>query len=198
MLSFARTGGAIFFSHADIRLSPGGRFFDSSTKPFDMSTIDPLLKEMEQEARTTRKMLERIPTAYFDWQPHKKSMTVRQLATHIAELPGWVTMAITKDGLDFVANLYEPENIGNTAELLECFERNLADGRLHLQQTNEKTLSETWTLRNGEQVLSVSTKAEIIRMAYCQIVHHRAQMGVFLRLLDIPIPGSYGPSADEN
>jgi uncharacterized damage-inducible protein DinB len=162
-----------------------------------LSTIDPLLKELEQEARTTRKMLERVPTAYFSWQPHKKSMTVQQLATHIAELPGWITIAVTTDGLDFAENPYQPEPVGNTEELMDYFERSLADGRRHLQQVKEETLAETWTLRNGEQVLHVATKGEIIRMAYCQTVHHRAQLGVFLRLLDIPIPGSYGPSADE-
>jgi len=84
-----------------------------------MTTINPLLKELDQEALTTRKMLERVPTAYFSWQPHKKSMTVQQLATHIAELPGWVTMAVTTDGLDFAANPYKQEEVHNTNELLD-------------------------------------------------------------------------------
>jgi uncharacterized damage-inducible protein DinB len=163
-----------------------------------MSTIEPLLKELEQEARTTRKMLERVPTAYFDWQPHQKSMSVQRLASHIAELPGWVTMAVATDGLDFAASPYQPATINNTAELLDYFDRSLADGREHLIAATEETLAEPWTLRNGEEVLQVATKGEIVRMAYCQIVHHRAQLGVFLRLLDIPIPGSYGPSADED
>jgi uncharacterized damage-inducible protein DinB len=162
-----------------------------------MSTIDPLLKELEQEAQTTRKMLERVPTEYFNWQPHRKSMTIQRLATHIAELPGWVTMAITTDGLDFASNPYQQEAVGNTAELLDYFERSLADGRSHLQAVKEETLAETWTLRNGEEIYQVATKGEIIRIAYSQMIHHRAQLGVFLRLLDIPIPGSYGPSADE-
>ncbi len=162
------------------------------------STIRPLLKELDQEAQITRKMLERVPTAYFSWQPHKKSMTIEQLSAHIAELPGWVTMAVTTDELDFAANPYKREEIHNTAELLEYFDRSLEDGRKHLANTTEEVLSEPWTLRNGDDILDVSTKAEIIRMTYCQIVHHRAQLGVFLRLLDIPIPGSYGPSADEH
>ncbi|HXB96395.1 MAG TPA: DinB family protein [Puia sp.] len=163
-----------------------------------MTTITPLLKELEQEALTTRKMLERVPTAYFNWQPHRKSMTVQQLATHIAELPTWITMAVTSDGLDFAANPYQPEEVHNTAELMDYFEKSLADGRSHLADSAEETLEQRWTLRNGDQVYHVATKGEIIRMAYCQIVHHRAQLGVFLRLLDIPIPGSYGPSADEH
>ena len=105
---------------------------------------------------------------------------------------------VTTDGLDFANNPYQQETVGNTAELLEYFDRSLADGREHLIATNEETLAEPWTLRNGSEVLQVASKGEIIRMAYCQIVHHRAQLGVFLRLLDIPIPGSYGPSADED
>jgi uncharacterized damage-inducible protein DinB len=142
-------------------------------------------------------MLERVPTAYFAWQPHKKSMTIQRLATHIAELPGWVTMAVTTDGLDFSDNPYKQEEISNNGELMEYFERSLADGRNHLAEATEETLAEPWTLRNGDEVFQVATKGEIVRLAYCQIVHHRAQLGVFLRLLDVPIPGSYGPSADE-
>lgn len=161
------------------------------------TTIQTLLKELDQEAITTRKMLERVPTDRFDWQPHTKSMTVRQLATHVAELPSWVTMAVTTDELDFASNPYSPVAVSNTGELLDYFETSLADGREHLQKASQEKLLEGWTLRQGDQVLFESTRGEVIRMAYNQIVHHRAQLGVFLRLLDIPIPGSYGPSADE-
>jgi uncharacterized damage-inducible protein DinB len=162
-----------------------------------MAQIQSLLKEMEQEAQTTRKMLERIPNDKYDWKPHEKSMTIRRLATHIAELPSWVSMAVTTDELDFANNPYQPVMINNTGELLDYFERSLEDGKTHLKQTNEHILNENWTLRNGDQIYSTSTKGEVIRMAYSQIVHHRAQLGVYLRLLDVPIPGSYGPSADE-
>jgi uncharacterized damage-inducible protein DinB len=107
-------------------------------------------------------------------------------------------MAVTTDGLDFANNPYQQEVVGNTAELLAYFERSLADGREHLEKATEEKLEESWTLSNHGQVFQVAAKGEIIRMTYCQIVHHRAQLGVFLRLLDIPIPGSYGPSADEH
>jgi uncharacterized damage-inducible protein DinB len=163
-----------------------------------MNIIPMLLKEMEQEAQTTRKMLERVPNDKYNWQPHEKSMTIRRLATHIAELPTWVTMTLTTDELDFANNPYNPVTINNTEELLDLFERSLADGRTHLAESSEDDLLPNWTLRNGDQVYSVSSKAEVIRMTYCQVVHHRAQLGVYLRLLNIPIPGSYGPSADEN
>jgi uncharacterized damage-inducible protein DinB len=162
-----------------------------------MEIIPMLLKEMDQEAETTRKMLSRVPADKFDWQPHEKSMKMMNLATHIAELPDWVSMAIKTDELDFAKNEYKPTIVSSTAELVDVFEKSLAGGRADLAATNEKILAEPWTLRMGEQVLMTSTKEETIRHTYCQMVHHRAQLGVYLRLLDIPIPGSYGPSADE-
>jgi len=162
-----------------------------------MEIIPMLLKEMEQEAQTTRKMLERVPNDKYDWKPHQKSMTIKQLATHIAELPSWVTMALTTSELDFASNPYQPVDIKSTEELLAYFERSLADGKAHLEKATEDQLKENWTLREGETIYSTSSKGEVIRMAFSQVVHHRAQLGVYLRLLDIPIPGSYGPSADE-
>lgn len=155
------------------------------------------LKELDAEAVTTRKMLERVPADKFDWKPHPKSMTLRQLATHVAELPSWIAMALTTNELDFANNPYTPEVINSTGELLAYFERTLADGRAHLLSAREELLDEPWTLRNGEQIYDTSPKGDVIRMSFSQIIHHRAQLGVFLRLLDIPIPGSYGPSADE-
>lgn len=161
-----------------------------------MSQLKIFLKELEQEAQTTRKMLQCVPNDKYDWQPHEKSMSIRKLATHIAELPSWVVMTLTTSELDFASNPYKPEVINTTQELLAYFERTLADGRAHLQTAREEQLNDTWTLRNGKDIYSTSTKAEVIRMAYSQIIHHRAQLGVFLRLLNVPIPGSYGPSAD--
>lgn len=162
-----------------------------------MSMISMFLKELEQEAQTTREMLSRIPNDKFDWQPHPKSMTIRRLATHIAELPGWVAMTLTTNELDFAANPYTVPELNTTAELLAFFEECMVKGKAQLVEANEPKLSENWTLRNGDKILNVSTKAEVIRMSLNQTVHHRAQLGVFLRLLNVPIPGSYGPSADE-
>jgi len=162
-----------------------------------MTIIEMLLKEMEQEAVTTRKMLSIIPDDKYNWKPHEKSMTVQSLATHIAELPTWVTMTLTTTELDFASNPYKPELIANTKDLLQYFEKCLADGKASLQKAKEEDLLPMWTLRNGETIYNVEPKADVIRMAYCQIVHHRAQLGVYLRLLNVPIPGSYGPSADD-
>lgn len=163
-----------------------------------MELIPMFLREMEQEAHTTRNMLERIPNDKYDWQPHEKSMTVRRLATHIANLPTWVTMTFTTDELDFSNNPYKEDIVNNTAELMAYFDTCLTDGRSQLVPENETLLTKPWTLRDGETIYSVSPKHEVIRMTFCQIVHHRAQLGVYLRLLNIPIPGSYGPSADEH
>jgi uncharacterized damage-inducible protein DinB len=162
-----------------------------------MSIIKKLLKETEQEAQTTRKMLSIVPNDKYDWRPHPKSMSLMQLTNHIAELPAWISMAITTDGLDFVANPYEATQITNTTELLDVFENTYADGRAHLESTSEEELEKPWILRSGEHILADMNKYETVRISIAQTIHHRAQLGVYLRLLNIAIPGSYGPSADE-
>jgi uncharacterized damage-inducible protein DinB len=161
------------------------------------SIISILLKELNNESETTRKMLSIVPNDKYDWKPHEKSMSIKHLATHIAELPSWVGMVLNTTELDFASNPYTPEDINNTTDLMAYFEQTLADGRTQLEAGNESQLDDTWTLRNGEQIFSQSSKYDMLRITLCQITHHRAQMGVYLRLLNIPIPGSYGPSADE-
>lgn len=162
-----------------------------------MNTIAMLLKEMEQEAQTTRKMLSRIPDDKYQWQPHFKSMTIEQLSTHIAEIPTWVSLVLNTTELDFATAPYSPTHVANTAELMELFEKSLVDSKVRLETATETDLEPMWTMRNGNEIYLTLTKGEMIRTTYSQIVHHRAQLGVFLRLLDIPIPGSYGPSADD-
>jgi uncharacterized damage-inducible protein DinB len=162
-----------------------------------MSIIELLLKEMEQEAAITRKMLARVPADKFGWKPHEKSMAMDRLAVHIAELPGWVSMGLNTSELDFAAVPYEPTKVADTEELLAHFEKSYAEGSTALQKAAEADLERNWTMRNGDQIYSTMTKYEVIRHAFAQTIHHRAQLGVYLRLLNIPIPGSYGPSADE-
>ena len=106
-------------------------------------------------------------------------------------------MVLTTDELDFEKVPYTQPKIESTEDLMELFEKSLADGRSQLFDENEGKLDEPWTLRSGDMIFSTEPKADVIRMALNQVVHHRAQMGVFLRLLEVPIPGSYGPSADE-
>ncbi len=162
-----------------------------------MDTIQQLLTEMEREALTTRKFLSIVPEDKFDWQPHPKSMNIERLTRHLAELPMWVTMTLTTDELDFENNPYDPQPVKSRKELLAMFDESLASGKAHLEKATEKQLEEMWTLRSGKTIYSTEPKYEVLRMTFCQIVHHRAQLGVFLRLLNVPIPGSYGPSADE-
>jgi uncharacterized damage-inducible protein DinB len=159
--------------------------------------IENLLKEMELEAHTTRKMLAKVPEDRLDWQPHPKSMTIKSLAAHIAELPSWVSLVLTTSELDFEKTPYTPYPIQNTAELLSYFEKNYEMGKNELSKAKDADLNPDWILRSGETIISKTSKGEMLRHTYSQIVHHRAQLGVFLRLLDVPIPGSYGPSADE-
>lgn len=163
-----------------------------------MTQLEALRLELEAEAVTTRKMLARVPTGKFNWQPHPKSMTIKRLATHIAELPTWIGMTLETDELDFESNPYSPVEVNTTEELLQYFEKSLEDGRKHIKAGREDVLDKPWTLRSGKTIYSTSPKRDVLRMAMSQIIHHRAQLGVYLRLLDIPIPGSYGPSADES
>ena len=162
-----------------------------------MTQIESFTRELESEALTTRKLLSVIPTDKFGWKPHEKSMTIKRLATHIAELPIWIGMTFTTSELDFETSPYKPEDVNTTEELLAYFERCLEDGREHLKIAKEEALTELWTLRSGATIYSTDPKWDVIRMTMSQIIHHRAQLGVFLRLLDVKIPGSYGPSADE-
>ena len=152
---------------------------------------------MDAEVATTRKMLQRVPNDQWDWKPHPKSMSMRQLTTHLAEISGWVATVLNTSVLDFAASPYQPALVSSTNDLLELLEKSAAESRSRLEQAMEEELLSTWTMQMGEQVLMVFTRYEAIRHAFAQMIHHRAQLGVFLRLLHIPIPGSYGPSADE-
>lgn len=152
---------------------------------------------MEQEAAITRKILERIPTDKLGWKPHEKSMTMQNLSVHIAELPSWVSMAFNTSEVDFAAMNYTPTEVSNSGDIIALFEKSLASGLESLSKAKEEDLLPIWTMRSGEQIHATMTKYEVVRHAFAQTTHHRAQLGVYLRLLHIAIPGSYGPSADE-
>lgn len=162
-----------------------------------MDIIPLLKKEMEQEAIATRKMLQRVPADKLGWKPHEKSMTMQNLAVHLAELPSWVSMGLNTSELDFAKMDYKPAEVKNTEDIIKVFEDSLASGLAALAKAKEEDLWPTWTMRSGEKIHGVMTKYEVIRHAFAQTSHHRAQLGVYLRLLDIPIPGVYGPSADD-
>jgi len=162
-----------------------------------MQIIPMLLKELEYEVQVSRKMLALVPADKFDWKPHPKSTSMKNLAIHIAELPSWITLGLNTTELDFATSPYEPSPVTNTGEILDLLEKSMESGKDSLTKAKEEDLLPSWTLRNGEQVYAVMAKHELMRHSLNQITHHRAQLGVYLRILDIPIPGSYGPSADD-
>jgi len=156
------------------------------------------LNELEHESIGTRKMLALVPADKADWKPHEKSMKLKDLAIHIADLPTWITLALTTEELDFVKSPYNPKDCNSAEELVAYFDKNVEEAKQYLQKAKDAILEETWTLKNGDIVYMQLSKLDTIRHSYCQMVHHRAQLGVYLRLLNIPIPGVYGPSADES
>ena len=162
-----------------------------------MNIIELLLIELASEAQITRKMLALVPTDKFDWAPHEKSMKMKVLATHIAELPAWIKLALTTKELDFATAPYEPVSVESNNDLFAILEKSLAEGKSSLDETKEEDLNGRWLLRTGETIHADMSVYEMIRASFSQIIHHRAQLGVYLRLLNIPIPGSYGPSADD-
>lgn len=157
-----------------------------------------LLAELDREAIGARRVLERIPAEHFGWKPHEKSMSLGRLATHVAELPLWLNRILDADEFDFLANPYKPFEVSTTAELLDFFDQSLLTGRTSLGLATDEQLVQPWTFRRGDYVISKDTRYQMLRqwMMNHQI-HHRGQLTVYLRLLDIPVPGLYGPSADE-
>ncbi len=163
-----------------------------------MEIIPLLQKELEQEVIATRKLLSLVPTAKFDFKPHEKNMTMKQLAVHIAELAGWISMGLHTEGLDFAAQTYEQAEVSSTQDILDLFDKSLAEGKEALANAKEEDLLPTWTMSMGEQVLMKLSKYEVIRHALGQMIHHRAQLGIFLRMLNVPLPKTYGPTADDS
>ncbi len=154
-----------------------------------------LLTEWEQELASTRKILQNVP-GNFDWMPHEKSMSLGRLATHVAEIPSWMTVTLETDELDFSKG-YTPNVCKTTEDLLTLFDKSAAESKIILHAITEEKMKENWTMRNGEQVYFTMPKAVVLRTwVFSHLVHHRAQLGVYLRLLDVPLPGTYGPSAD--
>lgn len=162
------------------------------------SISDAFLGELQHEAATTRKVLERVPEDKFEWQPHEKSMTFGRLAVHIAEMFGWMETTMKTSELDFAENEFKPFEPKTNAELLEFFDEKIEEATKALENTSDESFMETWTMKNGEQVYFTMPKIAVLR-TFCMnhIYHHRGQLSVYLRLNDIPVPEIYGPSADE-
>lgn len=157
-----------------------------------------LIQELQQEAGNTRKLLMLVPMDKLDYSPHPKSMKMGPLAIHISELPGWITLGINNDGLDFATHKFAPFQPKTNEELAEHLDKNVASAVAALATASAEVLQKPWTLRSGEHLIFTLPKAQVVRsFAMNHMIHHRAQLGVYLRMLDIAIPGMYGPSADE-
>jgi len=164
-----------------------------------MSICAPLAAEMRQEAKTTRRLLERVPEASFDWKPHEKSMSLGRLAAHVAELPELIIPALMQPEFDFASGQFKPFVPKTTAELLEKFDRNIEAAAGLLEKQPDETMGDKWRLRSGDHVLFEMPRAMVVRfVGLNHVVHHRGQLSVYLRLLDVPLPSIYGPSADES
>lgn len=162
-----------------------------------MAINESFIGELQHEAATTRKILERIPAEKFDWKPHEKSMAFGQLATHVADMFGWFPATLETDELDFSKGYDQPKP-ATTEDLVNIFDKNVAAAIETLKNTSDETFGQNWTLRNGEQIFFEMPKRQVLRgMVMNHIVHHRGQLSVYLRLNDIPVPAMYGPSADE-
>jgi uncharacterized damage-inducible protein DinB len=166
-----------------------------------MALNEALLPEFDHEMANTRKSLERVPDDKFDWKPHAKSMTVRQLAVHLALFPSWMTETLERASLDYAppgAPPYQPPAVNSRKELLEIFDRDVAKAREGLKGASDAQLMETWTLLAGGKTIFSMPRIGVLRsMVMNHMIHHRAQLGVYLRLNDLPVPALYGPSADE-
>lgn len=162
-----------------------------------MNIIENLIDELKREAKVTEKFLALTPIDKFTWKPHEKSMDMKALTTHIAELPGWIDLVINTEGIDF-AKGYVPTPVESVEDLLRVHKENLEKSVLALQNMDLSVFDQNWTMRMGDHVIDSSSKWSNIRHSYSQTTHHRAQLGVYFRLLDIPLPASYGPSADDS
>ena len=157
-----------------------------------------LIKELKHEATNTRKILERVPTDKLDWRPHEKSMTIGRLATHLAEIPIWINRTIDADEFDFAKTTPNYASKESTEAILQVFDERLADAVKRLEGASDENLNGLWSLKRGEQTFfTVPRKVNIRNFAFNHAYHHRGQLSVYLRLLDVAVPGMYGPSADE-
>ena len=157
------------------------------------------ITEITDEAAVGRRCLERIPPDKFEYKPHPKSMSMGQLAVHLGDMFSWTPIVVGKNELDFTKWEYVPFVPATTDELVNYFDEHVANAIDALQGVTDAEMAENWQLRNGEVVLFSASKAAAMRwLLLNHIIHHRGQLSVYMRLLDIPVPAMYGPSADES
>lgn len=166
-----------------------------------MKLSDTILPEFDREMANTRKTIERVPDDKLDWKPHEKSMTLRSLTTHLATLPHWAVFTITDDSFDLAPPDAPPRKatpVNSTQEAVETFDKNIVAAREAISGASDEQLLGQWTLLNGGKTIFTMPRIAVIRnVVMNHNIHHRAQLGVYLRLNDIAVPSIYGPSADE-
>ncbi len=163
-----------------------------------MAIIDAMLAELEQESVTTRRVLERVPQAHLSWKPHPKSMSLGQLALHVATLPGNVAELGSMDTVP-EPPVFVQEEAATAAQLVPALTASVAKARHHLGGFDDAAMGATWRLMAGGREIMAMPRAALVRAVMLNHwYHHRGQLLVYLRLLDLPVPSVYGPSADEN
>ncbi|HEX5888908.1 MAG TPA: DinB family protein [Pyrinomonadaceae bacterium] len=163
-----------------------------------MKVIEWLAKQFDHETKTTRRHLERLPEDKLDWQPHEKSYTAGALASHLVECVNWTTDIFTKNEVNFDPATYKPYLAASTTELLEAFDKAVADGKRVLEGVDDEAAMQLWSLKFGGKTLFERPRMDVFRdFTLSHLIHHRGQYSVYLRLLNVPVPSSYGPTADE-
>lgn len=166
-----------------------------------MAIKEAFLGELDYEIQSTRKILERVPAEKMDWQPHPKSMTLRRLASHVAEVPMWAVKTLKDDEFDMAApeaKSFIAPKMDSGKEILAFFDKGLEKALAQLKETPDEDFRKPWSLKSGENVMFTMPKVAVMRTFIVNhMVHHRGQLSVYLRLLDVPVPSMYGPSADE-
>ncbi len=166
-----------------------------------MTIAESILPEFEMEMANTRKVLDRIPDDKLDWKAHEKSLSIGSVGSHLASIPGWVEMTLTQDVLDVNpkgGEPYQPPKCDSRQEILDLFDANVAAAKKTIAATPDEEFGKSWSLLSGGEALLTMPKLGVIRTYVLNhTIHHRGHLCVYLRLNDIPVPGLYGPSADD-
>jgi uncharacterized damage-inducible protein DinB len=163
-----------------------------------MALIDPILDELTREAATTRRVLERVPSDQLGWRPHQKSKSAGELAWHIAAIPGRIARLVQEDDVD-VTTVKQPPMPETTAGIVEGFDQRVAEAKELLARLDDAALARITTMRRGDVKIFSGPKLALLRAVMLNhTYHHRGQLSVYLRLLNVPVPSVYGPTADES
>jgi uncharacterized damage-inducible protein DinB len=160
-----------------------------------MTISEALLPEFDTEMMTTRRVIERVPTARGEWKPHPKSFSLGHLTQLVTNMPGWITNAVTQTSLDLGG--YAGYSYESTEDLLKAFDKHVKEARKAIAAAKDSDFQVMWSLKRGDQIFFSAPRASVVRQTINHLVHHRGQLTVYLRLIDVPVPSIYGPTADE-